>query len=256
MPELPAIPARRRGGFNRAAPFRERLSHPPPPVPPPTRFNRAAPFRERLSGTRLEGRNGVCTLQSCRPLSGAVMGCGPAHYNRQGKSASIVPPPFGSGYASPSDLDVEVLLGASIVPPPFGSGYAATPCQLVNTIPPLQSCRPLSGAVIGGVCVIRRRTSRFNRAAPFRERLSASLLPYSCAAHSASIVPPPFGSGYTARSSSLDAHLAASIVPPPFGSGYLPVLAQVGVADDGLQSCRPLSGAVISASSPCCPSRG
>ena len=64
-------------------------------------------------------------------------------------------------------------ISASIVPPPFGSGYEVFEGnQGRNGL--LQSCRPLSGAVI---CLIAfwgfSLSSRFNRAAPFRERLSA-----------------------------------------------------------------------------------
>ena len=59
-------------------------------------FNCAAPFRERLSS----GKSGK--------LYAGLHG------------ASIVPPPFGSGYGSWDDISIKTVV-ASIVPPPFGS---------------------------------------------------------------------------------------------------------------------------------------
>ena len=60
-------------------------------------FNRAAPFRERLFWPAPGEVSDQLGLQSCRPLSGAVIH--PAHPSaRRFLLASIVPPPFGSGY--------------------------------------------------------------------------------------------------------------------------------------------------------------
>ena len=87
-------------------------------------------------------------LQLCRPLSGAVISLVTAG-QAPVVEASIVPPPFGSGYPVGKESLLS-FLDASIVPPPFGSGYKAT-----HTL------------VTGGFV-------RFNCAAPFRERLSAS----------------------------------------------------------------------------------
>ena len=134
--------------FNRAAPFRERLSvkrylsmmqgivalqscRPLSgavmtasvlPAPDIGRFNRAAPFRERLFPRQVTKRALTSGLQSCRPLSGAVI------------------------MESLDDLAEDEL--ASIVPPPFGSGYSGATTDGVARARWLQSCRPLSGAVI------------------------------------------------------------------------------------------------------------
>ena len=117
---------------------------------------------------------------------------------------------------------------------------------MLTDIRVLQLCRPLSGAVIGGRRRIGIVAMRFNCAAPFRERLfpAYAVLEHPSAAlqlcrplsgavmlrdgqiagagldGGASIVPPPFGSGYRASDSTIARYDAASIVPPPFGSGY------------------------------------
>ncbi len=230
-------------------------------------FNCAAPFRERLRTGTVWQWLPRRLLQLCRPLSGAVT----EEEERERESAAY----------------------ASIVPPPFGSGY----WNCVGARPPrrvLQLCRPLSGAVT--LPAHRRSTpppARFNCAAPFRERLRwnhaiAGSLPtmlqlcrplsgaVTAGHHSgvvpdpqASIVPPPFGSGYAGQRWAGEWALPASIVPPPFGSGYPHSEGGVGgsrfrasivpppfgsgyqlshdVGNDfhsTLQLCRPLSGAV------------
>ena len=101
LSDMPAPAGWRNIGFNRAAPFRERL------CPQGSRgrwratpgFNRAAPFRERLCSQAPVRPAAVRRpLQSCRPLSGAVMAQG-GYVLTETITASIVPPPFGSGYS-------------------------------------------------------------------------------------------------------------------------------------------------------------
>ena len=113
--------------------------------------------------------------------------------------ASIVPPPFGSGYDGGNTPKPLMPSRASIVPPPFGSGYSATGGRITGGLSSLQSCRPLSGAVMCTPSTTPpSRSSGFNRAAPFRERLSDSIDAPAAQGY-ASIVPPPFGSGYRCR---------------------------------------------------------
>ena len=161
-----------------------------------TGFNRAAPFRERLYRHMVD-------------------------QDRTLRAASIVPPPFGSGYCYYAGSGRRQCGAASIVPPPFGSGYLQAAYRLSGDAYTLQSCRPLSGAVIiTGMC---------------------------CKAVSciASIVPPPFGSGYAEIAIQTRRGIDASIVPPPFGSGYISGETNARKVLVELQSCRPLSGAVI-----------
>ena len=154
--------------FNCAAPFRERLSRVRGnPCAWHSSFNCAAPFRERLF-RYLRGRlRRGSVLQLCRPLSGAVIPQWPpapalasivpppfgSGYDpcaaiklHGGHTASIVPPPFGSGY-SPEPAESDIRCWASIVPPPFGSGYHLLVWHKTSSTG-LQLCRPLSGAVI------------------------------------------------------------------------------------------------------------
>ena len=210
-----------------------------------------------------------CTaLQSCRPLSGAVIA------GRRGRApalhpASIVPPPFGSGYLCSTTSRALPSYSFNRAAP-FRERLFSTGGWAIRRLDALQSCRPLSGAVMllcppaacpgtalqscrplsGAVIARQRRPAAgapecFNRAAPFRERLFRLVGVIAHAAYQASIVPPPFGSGYmagvllnrpSARIASIvpppfgsgyyggaapaDANLVASIVPPPFGSGY------------------------------------
>ena len=109
-------------------------------------------------------------LQLCRPLSGAVIST-PGRYQGRRKAASIVPPPFGSGYDHPI-YACEPPTWASIVPPPFGSGYDSRVAAAGSSGP------------------------GFNCAAPFRERLYRIPGCGIGGRDAASIVPPPFGSGY------------------------------------------------------------
>ena len=137
---------------------------------PAAGFNRAAPFRERLSAPAARLWNGGVMLQSCRPLSGAVIL--PASRGAVGvRTASIVPPPFGSGYGGPQATSAAGI-AASIVPPPFGSGYRTTPSRLPPRMRPASIVPPPFGS--GYNAPASRSTGRsasFNRAAPFRERL-------------------------------------------------------------------------------------
>ena len=93
---------------------------------------------------------------------------------RQRQGASIVPPPFGSGYTTIRG-STDAHRDASIVPPPFGSGY-------------------VTGSELAG-----ETFTRFNCAAPFRERLLREHRADHPVVEHASIVPPPFGSGYAGR---------------------------------------------------------
>ena len=158
---------------------------------------------------------------------------------------------------------------ASIVPPPFGSGYAQSHCAAVIASW-LQLCRPLSGAVIcdtpgkshstdiGFNCAApfrerlwsnfrnrHRRSLRFNCAAPFRERLCISPRVGCCAPLWLQLCRPLSGAVIAFSSVRGYGVVKASIVPPPFGSGY-PMAIAAGLALLMLlQLCRPLSGAVI-----------
>ena len=56
-------------------------------------------------------------------------------------AASIVPPPFGSGYVLKAVAGILINSVASIVPPPFGSGYLAASVvagalRLASIVPP------------------------------------------------------------------------------------------------------------------------
>ena len=156
--------------------------------------------------------------------------------------ASIVPPPFGSGYYTPASLTSatmerfncaapfrERLLDlvkscldvhrASIVPPPFGSGYshhhdARQSANIASIVPP-----PFGSGYYTPASLTSATMERFNCAAPFRERL-LDLVKSCLDVHRASIVPPPFGSGYSHHHDARQSANIASIVPPPFGSGY------------------------------------
>ena len=134
-------------------------------------------------------------LQSCRPLSGAVIGG--RWYNDDG------------------------TISASIVPPPFGSGYGRIPGRRRPADSPLQSCRPLSGAVIFVIVALPAgRRLRFNRAAPFRERLFFAR-PQSLRRPARFNRAAPFRERlYIIRPLVPQPIVVASIVPPPFGSGY------------------------------------
>ena len=186
--------------FNCAAPFRERLERGQGnDWARGTGFNCAAPFRERLGGMMWPASTPSWTLQLCRPLSGAVSY--DDHRSRR------------------------------------RHGLASTPSWT------LQLCRPLSGAVSSGLHADYPVDTGFNCAAPFRERLapggclrerchrklqlcrplsgavsSIRMTDFAMASH-ASIVPPPFGSGYGRGGVESAFALNASIVPPPFGSG-------------------------------------
>ena len=207
-------------------------------------------------------------LQSCRPLSGAVI-CRAGRGRHRHSKASIVPPPFGSGYP-PDARRAFLLLGmlqscrplsgavmtvakvdgtslrrASIVPPPFGSGYPDHPAGIPEN-PALQSCRPLSGAVIVGVRAgFANGCDGFNRAAPFRERLSGVL---GC--------PPVSAKGFN-RAAPFRERLSSHSVlmlrrygcfnrAAPFRERLWDTRRRIAPLDFvALQSCRPLSGAVI-----------
>ena len=84
-------------------------------------FNRAAPFRERLAAYRSVPATLCATLQSCRPLSGAVR-------------YTIV-------WCSRSPLSTFNRAA------PFRERLGETMTSIANDLGVLQSCRPLSGAV-------------------------------------------------------------------------------------------------------------
>ena len=86
---------------------------------------------------------------------------------------------------------------ASIVPPPFGSGYDDTLPARYHRHARLQLCRPLSGAVMASM---PPRQLPARRGLQLCRPLSGAVIilgKVECRmqAH-ASIVPPPFGSGY------------------------------------------------------------
>ena len=143
-------PASPHTGFNRAAPFRERLSGTGISLRHSCwGFNRAAPFRERLYDLAVEWQQAVAELQSCRPLSGAVIA-----------PATCPPKP------APTLQSCRPLSGAVMT-------TSALMLSLIDAW--LQSCRPLSGAVIRSPNDDHHQPrNRFNRAAPFRERLSGN----------------------------------------------------------------------------------
>ena len=185
-------------------------------------FNCAAPFRKRL-----------CRSQA-RPWSS--------------EGPSIVPPPFGSGYPPAVATYCRSLVGPSIVPPPFGSGYRSSSPEpgtlhtCFNCAAPFRK-RLFSAEHIAAMRILHpsivpppfgsgypydsqqrhRRRNPFNCAAPFRERLW----------------PRP------RRAIVLPGQLPPSIVPPPFGSGYTAPPPDAGGDAVTLQLCRPLSGAVM-----------
>ena len=208
-------------------------------------------------------------------------------------SASIVPPPFGSGYLpswhntlpystlqlcrplsgavmSAKHTSPVIRQIASIVPPPFGSGYGDPPMTPQNYWP-LQLCRPLSGAVISWGIITHRPVQMLQLCRPLSGAVITACAVLANAFPYASIVPPPFGSGYSSRllyppDCSSDAlqlcrplsgavipvhgqgdeqGQCASIVPPPFGSGYVYHPRNSISLTFKLQLCRPLSGAVI-----------
>ncbi len=86
-------------------------------------FNCAAPFRERLCRSSATGR----TLRRTASIVPLPFGSGYALRGYQPHfegNASIVPLPFGSGYPKVAHL-TPIPSPASIVPLPFGSGYPA-----------------------------------------------------------------------------------------------------------------------------------
>ena len=138
---------------------------------PQRRFNCAAPFRERLSAI------------SIRTVGG-------------GHIASIVPPPFGSGYAAPAGRTVRGYDGLQLCRPLSGAVMRRGIGGGGGNGGGLQLCRPLSGAVISIPAVIAAVTVALQLCRP----LSGAVMSYdrleTTAADFASIVPPPFGSGY------------------------------------------------------------
>ena len=156
-------------------------------------------------------------LQLCRPLSEAVIG-------QRGDGvlalspASIVPPPFGSGYDA-GNAWLAFLRDASIVPPPFGSGYPGGSAPRGSVARRFNCAAPFRKRLYCDCDCLRGNPGGFNCAAPFRKRLSGRP-PAHALQGPASIVPPPFGSGYER-----------------FEWPFEP--------DFALQLCRPLSEAVI-----------
>ena len=210
---------RRHNRFNCAAPFRERLGFLTPaakPASPPLQlcrplsgavsqtcpsrrhtpyqcFNCAAPFRERLAGTRCcagssqDGFNcaapfrerldlmpSACStrplwLQLCRPLSGAV------------RFLYVVGRGGGGGRFNCAAPFRERL------------GFLRRPGQ--RDVRRFNCAAPFRERLGGSPGTPAERRNRFNCAAPFRERLALSPPGAKWPASSASIVPPPFGSG-------------------------------------------------------------
>ena len=235
-------------------------------------FNCAAPFRERLSGWRRRKRIHGLVLQLCRPLSGAVIARAASRHPRA-CGASIVPPPFGGGYQRKGDPTGKQI-GCFNCAAPFRGRLCRHSRPSRRPRPGFNCAAPFRGRL--SPCWWARVTPStcFNCAAPFRERLSASSGYRQRFGAGASIVPPPFGSGYPCYPAQGRRKLAASIVPPPFGGGYpccwerrkagtesfncaAPFRERLAVCASArlphrvlLQLCRPLSGAVSSAPAP------
>ena len=164
-----------------------------PAAGPP--FNCAAPFRERLSASMPDCYLWRDGLQLCRPLSGAVISfivtirlSGPAGFNCAA--------PFRERLCLALLLGRRPVVGLQLCRPLSGAVISNAHCQPYPH-PVLQLCRPLSGAVIRGIPGVRHRVNSFNCAAPFRERLCAGRQMSRRPSGRASIVPPPFGSGYS-----------------------------------------------------------
>ena len=159
-------------------------------------FNRAAPFRERLSSADGQTTSSVSCLQSCRPLSGAVMaGRGgelPRLCQTFNRAAPFRERLCESGMYNPRDLEH------------------------------LQSCRPFSGAVMQDGTLTAVTMTTFNRAAPFRERLSR------------------------VGGKMLSAADYLQSCRPLSGAVMHQIHPHHKITRCHLQSCRPLSGAVIS----------
>ena len=157
------------------------------------------------------------TLQLCRPLSGAVI------------SRSTMSPD------SSVALQLCRPLSGAVIWPACCAGLPYTTLQLCrplsgavitwrmkssSTSTWLQLCRPLSGAVIRGSIVASLRRQALQLCRPLSGAVIGLPRAPTAADQTASIVPPPFGSGYLACLLRRLAVHYASIVPPPFGSGY------------------------------------
>ena len=183
--------------FNCAAPFRERLrAGRVPQRPVPARFNCAAPFRERLPGGVLTGIfTSSGALQLCRPLSGAVTR--QLLRVRWPRASLQLCRPLSGAVTSKCGGGAGVGGSASIVPPPFGSGYRDLALLSRLQSQPLQLCRPLSGAVTAlGLAFALYQVVASIVPPPFGSGYDLLLLLPAPLLEMASIVPPPFGSGY------------------------------------------------------------
>ena len=100
----------------------------------------------------------------------------------------------------------------------------------------LQLCRPLSEAVMSIARRVRDAISMLQLCRPLSEAVIRRQPGPSPALHPASIVPPPFGSGYVIGCRGFAEIVRASIVPPPFGSGY-PAAPAAGKPCAGTFNC-------------------
>ena len=133
--------------------------------------------------------------------------------------ASIVPPPFGSGYGGKPRYNIERDGELQSCRPLSGAVMLVTARSALGSIV-LQSCRPLSGAVISINTALDYRQAGFNRAAPFRERLFESTPDAANAVYELQSCRPLSGAVMSAADTCTAPPTTASIVPPPFGSGY------------------------------------
>ena len=158
-------------------------------------------------------------LQSCRPLSGAVITKREIR-RKMGSIASIVPPPFGSGYWGRTYILPAGACRFNRAAPFRERLYQRVNADLLQ-IRRLQSCRPLSGAVISLTWSISEQSTALQSCRPLSGAVMRAGRPLVHTPPAASIVPPPFGSGYGGRRRLVGDAPGASIVPPPFGSGYV-----------------------------------
>ena len=192
------------------------------------------------------GGGGLHRLQSCRPHSGAVIGCRAAPHARRLASFNRAAPipgrlfvgrnPGGSvvgrlqscrpyyGAVIGYGREHQGLDGpASIVPPLFRGGYPSVKVAIASSANSLQLCRPHSGAVIRRrPAEGMRQTADFNRAAPIQGRLSVEDLAISLPGHLFQLCRPYSGAVIPVVVRAGVGSILTSIVPPLFRGGYYP----------------------------------
>ena len=103
---------------------------------------------------------------------------------------------------------------------PLSEAVISGACHPAGAVCGLQLCRPLSEAVIPHRRLRRTPNRRLQLCRPLSEAVMRAITGVDYGDLIASIVPPPFGSGYTQVVLGGFQAGPASIVPPPFGSGY------------------------------------